>query len=142
MGAIRSTNIRFSNFFSCYIHARRIVLAGQQRLTVLKVNENYSSQIPSCCSVDLRDQTNIPPAALRLQSYRNLWAVKQCPHCHKIWQRDVNACRYLNWYLNLRNIGIIFQSLQLTDRRPGIYGPAREGEDIVLNVRQSETAVL
>ena len=25
-------------------------LAGQQRLVVLKVNENYSSQIPSCWS--------------------------------------------------------------------------------------------
>jgi transposase len=25
--------------------------------------------------------------------------VKQCPHCLKVWQRDVNACRYLISYL-------------------------------------------
>jgi transposase len=28
-----------------------------------------------------------------LQTVDELWAVKQCPHCHSIWNRDVNACR-------------------------------------------------
>ena len=83
-------------------------LAGQQRLVVLKVNENYSSQIPSCWSTghggNPRPGFNPPPhpdipdtvplEAQRLQEVNGIWSVKQCPHCHTIWNRDVNACRY------------------------------------------------
>ncbi len=78
-------------------------LAGQQRLVVLKVNENYSSQIPSCWSTGHGANPHphppipeaVPPEAQRLQHVNNIWSVKQCPHCHTIWNRDVNACRYL-----------------------------------------------
>jgi hypothetical protein len=78
------------------------VLEGQQRLVVLKVNENYSSQIPSCWSTPVPGLNPrphpplldaIPPFGQRLQTVDELWAVKQCPHCHSIWNRDVNACR-------------------------------------------------
>ena len=83
-------------------------LAGQQRLVVLKVNENYSSQIPSCWSTghganprpippphpSLEDINAIPPMNQRLQAVDGLFAIKQCPHCDTIWNRDVNACRY------------------------------------------------
>lgn len=98
-------------------------LEGQQRLIVLKVNENYSSQIPSCWSsgaADHPDIINVLPAAdEKLSSVDAIWSVKQCPHCHKVWNRDVNACR---------NIGIIFESLRDNRVRPGIYGPPKEGE--------------
>jgi hypothetical protein len=33
------------------------------------------------------------PDAQRLQQLNDIWSVKQCPHCHSIWNRDVNACR-------------------------------------------------
>ena len=36
----------------------------------------------------------VPPANQLLQDNHDHFAVKQCPHCNKIWQRDVNACRY------------------------------------------------
>jgi hypothetical protein len=72
-------------------------LAGQQRLLVLKVNENFSSQMPSCWSSGDDGHpalpNNIPPVPQRLQQLPDIWAVKQCSHCNKIWQRDVNACR-------------------------------------------------
>jgi len=85
------------------------VLEGRQRLVALKVNENYSSQIPSCWStghgayprpIPLINPPTHPPLPNelpqvndRLQTVEELWAVKQCPHCHTIWNRDVNACR-------------------------------------------------
>ena len=75
-------------------------LAGQQRLIVLKVNENFSSQIPSCWSTGYdmnhhpRLPNAVPPMNQRLHAVNDLWAVKQCPHCDSIWNRDVNACRY------------------------------------------------
>ena len=84
-------------------------LEGQQRLFVLKVNENYSSQIPSCWSTGhgayprqipfFNPPTHpplpneLPPVNQKLQTVDELWAVTQCPHCHTIWNRDVNACR-------------------------------------------------
>ena len=37
----------------------------------------------------------VPPEAQRLQQLNDIWSVKQCPHCRTIWNRDVNACRYL-----------------------------------------------
>ena len=85
-------------------------LAGQQRLIVLKVNENFSSQIPSCWSTghgaNLRPipqltpphpnlPNAVPPMNDRLQAVDDLFAVKKCPHCDTKWQRDVNACRYV-----------------------------------------------
>lgn len=83
-------------------------LAGQQRLVVLKVNENYSSQIPSCWSTGhvgnpLNENeiphhppipAGIPDIADRLQEFEHGFAIKQCPHCQTVWNRDVNACRY------------------------------------------------
>ena len=79
------------------------LLAGQRRLSVLKVRENFSSQIPSCWTYSNgNDQIHpplplvLPPINQRLSSFDNLWSVKQCPHCQMIWNRDVNACRYLN----------------------------------------------
>ena len=85
------------------------VLEGRQRLVALKVNENYSSQIPSCWSTGHGGNSrpgfippphppipdDIPPEAQRLQHVNDIWSVKQCPHCRTIWNRDVNACRYL-----------------------------------------------
>jgi hypothetical protein len=75
-------------------------LAGQQRLLVLKVNENYSSQMPSCWASG-EDAIHhpalpagLPPVAQRTHQLNDIWSVKQCPHCNKIWQRDVNACMY------------------------------------------------
>ncbi len=80
-------------------------LAGQQRLVVLKVNENYSSQIPSCWSTGHGANPQpgfnphppipdaVPPQAQRLQQLNDILSVKQCPHCRTIWNRDVNACR-------------------------------------------------
>jgi hypothetical protein len=70
-------------------------LAGQQRLVVLKVNENYSSQISSCWSTghgaNPQPRFNplphpsipgaVPPEAQRLRHVNNIWSVKQCPHC-------------------------------------------------------------
>ena len=69
-------------------------LEGQQKLVVLKVNENYSSQIPSCWSTGHGAYPRpgfdppphplpgaIPPVNQRLQTVDELWAVKQCPHC-------------------------------------------------------------
>jgi hypothetical protein len=84
------------------------VLFGQQRLVVLKVNENYSSQIPSCWST-IQDENlpskfihrphphplipdAVPPEAQRLQQLNDIWSVKQCPHCRTIWNRDVLKC--------------------------------------------------
>ena len=84
-------------------------LAGQQRLVVLKVNENYSSQIPSCWFAEHVENPllnppihpnpihppipdHLPQQAQRLQAVDG-WAIKQCPHCQTIWNRDVNACR-------------------------------------------------
>ena len=82
-------------------------LVGQQRLVVLKVNENYSSQIPSCWSTGHGGNARpgfippphpplpdaVPPQEQRLHQVDNIWSVKQCPHCNSIWNRDVNACR-------------------------------------------------
>jgi hypothetical protein len=60
-----------------------------------------------------RFSQNLPPTHDRLQQVENIWSVKQCPHCDKVWQRDVNACRYLiSYLLSLRNIALIFRSLQ------------------------------
>ena len=76
-------------------------LQGQQRLLVLKVNENYTSQMPSCWAMGDAPHPNlpaqVPPTNQRLQHVRGLWSVLQCPHvhCRKIWHRDENACRYL-----------------------------------------------
>jgi hypothetical protein len=83
------------------------VLVGQQRLVVLKVNENYSSQIPSCWSTVHGENLPpgfiplphppipdaVPPEAQRLQHVNDIWSVKQCPHYCTIWNRDINACR-------------------------------------------------
>jgi hypothetical protein len=91
-------------------------LAGQQRMIVLKVNENYSSLSPSCRTERLvHDLFGIvpdiihddpPPHVLpqneRMENILHLddndnlvpiWALKQCPHCGVIYHRDVNACR-------------------------------------------------
>jgi hypothetical protein len=101
-------------------------LAGQRRFTVLKVDERYSSQIPSCWASNFpaHDEPNHPPLPQglpllnqRLQQVDDIFAVKQCPHCDMYWQRDVNACR---------NIGIIFFSLQQNQGRPAFYGAARD----------------
>jgi len=80
------------------------VLFGQQRLV-----ENYSSQIPNCWSTGHGGNPRpgfippphppipdtVPPEAQRMQHVNDIWSVKQCPHCHTIWNRYVNACRYL-----------------------------------------------
>ena len=41
----------------------------------------------------------LPSTHHRLQQVEDIWSVKQCPHCDKVWQRDVNACKYLISYL-------------------------------------------
>jgi hypothetical protein len=69
---------------------------------LLKVNENYSSQMPSCLTG--RDNghpslpNEIPPVPDRLQQQLVIWAVKHCPHCLNTWQRDVTACRYVFYF--------------------------------------------
>ena len=115
------------------------------------MNENYSSQIPSCWSTghggNPRPGFNPPPhpdipdtvplEAQRLQEVNGIWSVKQCPHCHTIWNRDVNACRYddpisnsNDFNLLFRNIGVIYESLRDHNRRPAIFGAPKEGEVI------------
>jgi len=88
--------------------------AGEQRMIVLEINEGFTSQIPSCWALVLvaallNHQPNanlpnlhpaiplqVPPLGQRLQNVEGRWHVLQCPHCDKIWHRDVNACRYMN----------------------------------------------
>ena len=95
-------------------------------MIVVKVEENFTSQIPSCWIMDGLDgnhpplPNNEPPVVDRLQPLP-FWSMKQCPHCGIVWNRDVNACRYL--FIDIRNIGYIFQSLQNNGTRPGVYGP-------------------
>ena len=66
-------------------------------MIVLKVNENYSSQIPSCWSTEHDIDHHpplpnaIPPVNQRLQAVNGLNAVRRCPHCDWIWNRDVNG---------------------------------------------------
>ncbi len=111
-------------------------LRNQLRFVVLKVNENYSSQMPSCWTngKDPRFRQNLPPTHDRLQQVEGIWSVKQYPHCDKVWQRDVNACRYLISYLvTLRNIALIFHSLQENNTRPPYFGAPKEGEVLVQN---------
>jgi len=86
-------------------------LAGHQRLVVLKVDENYSSQIPSCWPDDVANHhplpNVVPPVDQRLAEVDGVFRALQCPHCLKIWNRDVNACRYFNdFMLTLSNIKI------------------------------------
>lgn len=82
-------------------------LQGQQRLIVLKINENYSSQIPSCWPIPENNVNHpplpngVPPVEQRLQDPFDRFGVRQCPHCHKIWDRDVNACRYIYMRITL-----------------------------------------
>ena len=87
------------------------------------MNERYSSQIPSCWASLFPDHPplpeGLPPTDDRLTQVGDIFAVKQCPHCLLVWQRDVNACR---------NIGIIFFSLQANQGRPSFYGEPRDGE--------------
>ena len=88
--------------------------AGQQRLTVLKISEYLTSQVPSCCLGD--DDNNNPLFAVnpnnaivqehRLTKVNNRFAVLRCRLCDKIWQRDVNAARYFS--TNFRNIAFLF----------------------------------
>jgi len=76
-------------------------LAGQRRLLVLKLNEKFTSQVPSCwVYASLHGLPNHPPlpeavpvVADRLQEYAN--RSLQCPHCDIVWDRDVNACRFI-----------------------------------------------
>ena len=110
-------------------------------MTVLKVRENFSSQIPSCWYSAPANLNHppipqiVPPVNQRLTNFMDKWALKQCPHCHKVWQRDVNACRYLIlFFLIFRNIGNIFYSLQQNGVRPAIYGPPANGEVDLLNL--------
>ena len=53
----------------------------------------------------------VPPEAQRLQQLNNIWSVKQCPHCHTIWNRDVNACRYL--FIEMTCVLITFFILEI-----------------------------
>lgn len=81
-------------------------LHGQNRLLVLKINENYTSQMPSCWA-NMDDPNvhhpqlhpplpaQVPPVNQRLRHFRGMWAVLQCPHCDRFWHRDLNACRYM-----------------------------------------------
>ena len=86
-------------------------LAGQQKMIVLKINEYLSSQIPSCwvtdyvlggnenlqnhppIPVDAHGNQTVPLREDRLQNNHDSFAVRQCPHCEIVWNRDVNACR-------------------------------------------------
>ena len=76
--------------------------AGQQRLIVLKVNENYSSRTPSCWALGEAARRHppvpnqVPQRADHMQHVDGKWSVLKCPHCQKTWQRDVNAIRYFN----------------------------------------------
>jgi hypothetical protein len=76
--------------------------AGKQRMIVLKVNENYTSQIPSCWAMDVNGVSHPaipngpPPTEDRLQHVQGKWSVLQCPHCDIPWDRDENACRYIH----------------------------------------------
>ena len=77
-------------------------LEGRRRLTILLINENYTSQIPSCQPSD-GDQNHpplpeddVPVQLQRLRHVDEIWSVKQFPHCRKIWNRDINVCRYLS----------------------------------------------
>lgn len=82
------------------------LLRGQQRMVVLKVNENFTSQIPSCWSMGDNPAAHpaipdhIPLQADRMHKFRGLWSVQECPHCGVKMDRDVNACRYLSLDLN------------------------------------------
>ena len=49
----------------------------------------------------------------------HIHAVVQCRGCHKFWNRDVNAARYL--FILIRNIAIIFFSIVLGFGRPHQY---------------------
>ena len=76
-------------------------LRGQQRMIVLKINENFTSQIPSCWPLGDNPATHpaipnqVPEHAHRMRKFRGKWSVLECPHCHTKWDRDVNACRYI-----------------------------------------------
>ena len=82
--------------------------AGKPRMVVLKVNENYTSQTPSCWAMDVNGDAHPalpnepPPNEDRLQHVRGKWSVLQCPHCDMFWERDENACRY-HHQLNFQN---------------------------------------
>ena len=83
MGPLKKTSRMLGEFPAGH------ALAGQQRLVVLKVNENYSSQIPSCWSTGhganprpipqltpphptLNNLNSVPPMSDRLQDVDDL----------------------------------------------------------------------
>ena len=70
----------------------------------MKIREYLTSQIPSCWSSGFNGHPDLPidapppPTHDRLQKVNGLNPVLQCPHCNKIWNRDVNACRYETYF--------------------------------------------
>ena len=77
-------------------------LVGQQRLIVLKVNEDYTSRTPSCWALGEAAHLHpplpdaVPGHADQMQHVDGKWSVLRCPHCQKIWERNINAIRYFN----------------------------------------------
>ena len=73
-------------------------LQGQQRMVVLKVNENFTSQIPSCWASGHPDNIHpnlpnqVPDRDQRMRKFRGKWKVLECPFCHTKYHRDWNAC--------------------------------------------------
>jgi transposase len=68
----------------------------------MKLNEKYTARTPSgwfySDFANIQNQRpplpdDVPPADQLIQDNHDHFAVKQCPYCNKIWQRDVNACR-------------------------------------------------
>ena len=67
-------------------------------MVVLKVNENFTSQIPSCWASGRPDNIHpnlpegVPDRVQRMQKFRGKWKVLYCPFCNKRYHRDWNAC--------------------------------------------------
>ena len=59
----------------------------------------------------------VPPTAQRLRE-RNaenpIFSVKQCPHCETVWNRDINACRYVKILLIIGILVLFMRVLETT----------------------------
>jgi hypothetical protein len=62
-----------------------------------------------------------------VQDNHGHFAVKQCPHCDKIWQRDVNACRQTIIFNSGILVSFKYQCL-CQNFRPHVHGQPKDGE--------------